>query len=115
MPEEKWYQDPEKATRAAVFAILLAGGALTWWLAGDQVNTMFALAVSGDVDGLAEYFRSFGAWAIVVSFVLDVLINAGSVFQRVPFNFYFHSQRADFRAACGYFNLVAGRNDGRCY
>lgn len=83
MPEEKWYQDPEKTTRAAVFAILLAGGALTWWLAGDQVNTMFALAVSGDVDGLAEYFRSFGAWAIVVSFVLDVLINAGSVFPSI--------------------------------
>lgn len=83
MPEEKWYQDPEKATRAAVFAILLAGGALTWWLAGDQVNTMFALAVSGDVDGLAEYFRSFGAGAIVVSFVLDVLINAGSVFPSI--------------------------------
>ena len=83
MPEEKWYQDPEKATRAAVFAILLAGGALTWWLAGDQVNTMFALAVSGDVDGLAEYFRSFGAWAIVISFVLDVLINAGSVFPSI--------------------------------
>ncbi len=83
MPEEKWYQDPEKASRAAVFAILLAGGALTWWLAGDQVNTMFALAVSGDVDGLAEYFRSFGAWAIVVSFVLDVLINAGSVFPSI--------------------------------
>ena len=83
MPEEKWYQDPEKATRAAVFAILFAGGALTWWLAGDQVNTMFALAVSGDVDGLAEYFRSFGAWAIVVSFVLDVLINAGSVFPSI--------------------------------
>lgn len=83
MPEEKWYQDPEKATRAAVFAILFAGGALTWWLAGDQVNTMFALAVSGNVDGLAEYFRSFGAWAIVVSFVLDVLINAGSVFPSI--------------------------------
>ena len=39
--------------------------------------------VSGDVDGLAEYFRSFGAWAIVVSFVLDVLINAGSVFPSI--------------------------------
>ena len=44
---------------------------------------MFALAVSGDVDGLAEYFRSFGAWAVVVSFVLDVLINAGSVFPSI--------------------------------
>lgn len=83
MPEEKWYQDPEKATRAAVLAILAAGGAFTWWLAGDKVNTMFTLAVSGDVDALAEYFRSFGAWAMVVSFVLDVLINAGSIFPSI--------------------------------
>ena len=103
MPEEKWYQDPEKATRAAVFAILLAGSALTWWLAGDQVNTMFALAVIGDVDGLAEYFRSFGAWAIVVSFVLDVLINAGSVFPSIFIS-----------TANGLIFGLPG-NDGRCY
>lgn len=83
MPEEKWYQDPEKATRTAVLAILAAGGALTWWMAGDKVNTMLMLAVSGDVDALAEYFRSFGAWAMVVSFVLDVLINAGSIFPSI--------------------------------
>ncbi len=83
MPEEKWYHDPEKATRAAVFAVLGIGAAVTWLLAGNEVNKLFALAVSGDVEALAEYFRSFGAWAIVISFVLDVLINAGSIFPSI--------------------------------
>lgn len=30
-----------------------------------------------------EYLRSFGPWAILISFVLDVLINAGSVFPSI--------------------------------
>ena len=83
MPEEKWYQDPEKTTRAVVLAILAAGAAVTWLLAGDEVNKLFTFAVSGDVDALAEYFRSYGAWAMLISFVLDVLINAGSVFPSI--------------------------------
>ena len=83
MPEEKWYQDPEKAARAVVLAILAAGAAVTWLLAGDEVNKLFTFAVSGDVDALAEYFRSYGAWAMLISFVLDVLINAGSVFPSI--------------------------------
>lgn len=44
---------------------------------------MFALAVSGDVEALAAYFRSFGAWAMLISFLLDVLINAGSIFPSI--------------------------------
>ena len=83
MPEEKWYQDPEKTARAVVLAILAAGAAVTWLLAGDEVNKLFTFAVSGDVDALAEYFRSYGAWAMLISFVLDVLINAGSVFPSI--------------------------------
>lgn len=83
MPEERWYHNPEKATRTAVFAIFIIAAALVWLFAGDEVNKMVTLAVSGDVQALAEYFRSFGAWAILVSFLLDVLINAGSVFPSI--------------------------------
>ena len=83
MPEEKWYQNPEKASKIVVLAILIIGGALIYLFAGDEVNKMFALAISGDVDALAEYFRSFGVWAVVVSFLLDVLINAGSIFPSI--------------------------------
>lgn len=83
MPEEKWYKNPEKAMQAGAVAFLAAAALLTWLLAGEQVHIMFTLAVSGDVEGLAEYFRSFGAWAMLISFVLDVLINAGSIFPSI--------------------------------
>lgn len=43
----------------------------------------FRLAVSGNVKALAEYLRSFGSYAVLVSFVIDVLINMGSVFPSV--------------------------------
>ena len=79
MPEEKWYQNPEKASQAAAVIILALAALLTWIFAGEEVKKMFALAVSGDVEALAAYFRSFGAWAMLISFLLDVLINAGSI------------------------------------
>ena len=37
------------------------------------------LATTGDIKGTANYLRSFGPWAIVVSFLLDVFINAVGV------------------------------------
>lgn len=83
MPEEKWYQNPEKASQAAAVIILAMAALLTWLFAGEEVKNMFALAVSGDVEALAAYFRSFGAWAMLISFLLDVLINAGSIFPSI--------------------------------
>ena len=83
MPEEKWYQNPEKASQAAAVIILALAALLTWLFAGEEVKKMFALAVSGDVEALAAYFRSFGAWAMLISFLLDVLINAGSIFPSI--------------------------------
>ena len=83
MPEEKWYQNPEKASQAAAVIILALAALLTWLFADEEVKKMFALAVSGDVEALAAYFRSFGAWAMLISFLLDVLINAGSIFPSI--------------------------------
>ena len=83
MPEEKWYQNPEKASQVAAVIILALAALLTWLFAGEEVKKMFALAVSGDVEALAAYFRSFGAWAMLISFLLDVLINAGSIFPSI--------------------------------
>ena len=73
MPEEKWYQNPEKASQAAAVIILALAALLTWLFAGEEVKKMFALAVSGDVEALAAYFRSFGAWAMLISFLLALL------------------------------------------
>ena len=53
MPEEKWYQNPEKASQAAAVIILALAALLTWLFAGEEVKKMFALAVSGDVEALA--------------------------------------------------------------
>ena len=37
------------------------------------------LATTGDIQGTARFLRSYGPWAIVVSFLLDVFINAVGV------------------------------------
>lgn len=81
--KNSWYQDPDGVTKVAaltVLALLILG---LYLFAGDFVQKTFTLAVSGNVKALAEYFRSFGAWAVVVSFMIDVLINAGSVFPSI--------------------------------
>lgn len=41
------------------------------------------MTISGDVNALAEYLRSFGPWAIAISFLLDVFINAASIFPSI--------------------------------
>ena len=51
--------------------------------AGDVVHKAGRLAVSGNVKALAEYLRSFGPWAVFISFFIDVLINAGSIFPSI--------------------------------
>jgi uncharacterized membrane protein YdjX (TVP38/TMEM64 family) len=56
---------------------------LIHFFAQDFFTNTFKLAISGNVDGLVEYLRSFGPWAMVVSFFLDVLINAGSIFPSI--------------------------------
>lgn len=81
--KDPWYQDPDGVTKAAALVVLALSALALHLFAGDFVHQTFALAVSGNVKALAEYLRSFGAWALVVSFVIDVLINAGSVFPSI--------------------------------
>ena len=38
MPEEKWYQNPEKASKAAAVIILALAALLTWLFAGEEVK-----------------------------------------------------------------------------
>ena len=63
--------------------LLVALFGLIHFFAQDFFTNTFKLAVSGNVNGLVEYLRSFGPWAMVVSFFLDVLINAGSIFPSI--------------------------------
>jgi len=86
MTEEKankWYQDPDGVTKVTALVLLLVLLLLVHLFAGDFVHHTFRLAVSGNVKALADYLRSFGPWAVAISFFIDVLINVGSVFPSI--------------------------------
>lgn len=79
----KWYRNPDIITKiiAVTFLVLLLLG--VHFCAHDFFIESFKIAISGNVNALAEYLRSFGPWAIVVSFLLDVFINAASIFPSI--------------------------------
>ncbi len=83
MKEKDWLNNPDTIAKVVVAVLLVALFGLIHFFAHDFFTNTFKLAVSGNVNGLVEYLRSFGPWAIVVSFFLDVLINAGSIFPSI--------------------------------
>lgn len=83
MDKKNWLQNPDTISKVVVAVLLVALFGLIHFFAQDFFDTSFKLAISGNVNGLVEYLRSFGPWAVVISFLLDVLINAGSVFPSI--------------------------------
>ncbi len=83
MEEKDWLKNPDTISKVVVVVLLVALFGLIHFFAQDFFTNTFKLAVSGNVNGLVEYLRSFGPWAMVVSFFLDVLINAGSIFPSI--------------------------------
>ena len=83
MEKKDWLHNPDTISKVVVAVLLVVLVGLIHFFAQDFFNTAFKLAVSGNVNGLVEYLRSFGPWAIVISFLLDVLINAGSIFPSI--------------------------------
>jgi uncharacterized membrane protein YdjX (TVP38/TMEM64 family) len=81
--KKKWYQDPDGITKIVALVLLLLLLLCLHLFAGDFIHKACRLAVSGNVKALAEYLRSFGPWAIAISFFIDVLINAGSIFPSI--------------------------------
>ncbi|MCH4158144.1 MAG: TVP38/TMEM64 family protein [Acidaminococcaceae bacterium] len=78
-----WYEDPDGVTKIVALVLLVVLCAAVYFFCGDFVEKTFRLAISGNVNGLAHYLRSFGPWAVAVSFFIDVLINSGSVFPSI--------------------------------
>lgn len=83
MEKKDWLHNPDTISKIVVAVLLIALVGLIHVFAQDFFTNTFKLAISGNVNGLVEYLRSFGPWAMVVSFVLDVLINAGSIFPSI--------------------------------
>lgn len=55
--------------------MLAAGAALLHWLDPSVYPKLGYLLTSGDIDSIVELLRSYGMWAMVVSVVVDILIN----------------------------------------
>lgn len=83
MKKQEILKNPDLLTKVTAFILFIILIATINYFAEGFFSRTLALAVNGDVQGLVEYLRSFGNWAIIISFLLDVLINAGSVFPSV--------------------------------
>ena len=57
------------------FALLIGVLGGIHLLIPDFYRTVWELSVSGNLDGTIEYLRSFGVWAVVVSMIIDIVIN----------------------------------------
>ena len=83
----KWYRDPDVITKIIAVAFLGAAGMLyTFFSLRIFFDKTLKLAISGNVNALAEYLRSFGPWAIVISFLTGCVHQCGQYFS---FNFSF--------------------------
>lgn len=77
------FKNPDFLSKAVALTLLLVLGFCLQCFGDGFFTKTFSLAISGNVEGLVEYLRSFGPWAVIISFLLDVLINAGSIFPSV--------------------------------
>lgn len=77
------FKNPDFLSKVVALTLLFVLGFCLRCFDDGFFTKIFSLAVSGNVEGLVEYLRSFGPWAVIISFLLDVLINAGSIFPSV--------------------------------
>ena len=66
----------ERYIQLGLLSGLVILGVLVYVLVPGFYDDMWELILSGDVQRMAEVLQSYGPWAMVISFVLDVLINA---------------------------------------
>ena len=70
-------------------------------------RTMYFLSVNGDLNGTIAYLRSFGPYAVLVSVLLDVLVNVSGV---LPSIFYIYSQCPRLWTILGIYPFLAFRS-----
>ena len=66
----------ERYIQLGLLTGLVALGLLVYVLVPGFYDDVWELILSGDVQRMAAVLQSYGPWAMVISFVLDVLINA---------------------------------------
>lgn len=70
------WMSAERQIQAAAFVLLLALLVVIYLVEPGFYKTVWVLSTSGNIDDTIQFLRSFGSWALVVSFFIDVLINA---------------------------------------
>lgn len=68
--------DKENKVKIAILVIFIAVLGLIYLLNPNFYSEFWHVATSGNMQETVDYINSFGAWAIIFSFLLDVLINA---------------------------------------
>lgn len=66
---------PEIWIKVGAIVLLMTGGGLVHWFNPALYPKLGYLLISGDIDAIAEFLRSYGMWAMVVSMVINILIN----------------------------------------
>ena len=66
----------ENKVKIAILVIFIAVLGLIYLLNPNFYSEFWHVATSGNMQETVDYINSFGAWAIIFSFLLDVLINA---------------------------------------
>ncbi len=65
----------ETHIKIAFFAMLLIMLAAIYVAIPDFYSTVWQLSTSGNMQGTIDYLRSFGVWAVLVSMIIDIVIN----------------------------------------
>lgn len=75
MRRRNWDEKGERRFRLILLAVLVLSLASIHLIAPGFYPTILQLIRDQDLDGLIAYLRSFGIWAVFVSFFIDVVIN----------------------------------------
>lgn len=75
MNKQTQCRQAEMWMKAGAALLLVTGGGLLHWLEPNFYPQLGYLLTSGDIGAIVEVLRSYGLWAMVVSMVIDILIN----------------------------------------
>ena len=72
-------QQSDAKIKLIILAVIFFLFALIYVINPGFYRTMYYLSVNGDLNGTISYLRSFGPYAVLVSILLDVLVNVSGV------------------------------------
>ena len=72
-------QQSDAKMKLIILAVIFSLFALIYVINPGFYRTMYYLSVNGDLNGTISYLRSFGSYAVLVSILLDVLVNVSGV------------------------------------